>query len=118
MTDGEIISPVLFSLCVNDIPTLSLHVELVHHDDKTAKPFRGYNRATPVSGPKKPTNQILLSLPHPNLTTFPRGTRFNIKDIVITGRLLPKRGKCLRKQIPQLQLRGFRNTMPAMSSVR
>lgn len=74
VTDGEIVSPVLSSLCVNDIPTLSLHVELVYHDDTTAKSFRGCNRATLLSGPKKPFNQILLFLPPPNLTTIPRRT--------------------------------------------
>ena len=52
VTDDEIVSPVLFSLCVNDIPTLYLHVELVYHDDKTAKSFRGCNWPTPFSGPR------------------------------------------------------------------
>jgi len=52
VTDDEIVSAVFFSLCVNGIPTLTLHAELVYHDDKTAKSFRGCYRATTDSGPK------------------------------------------------------------------
>ena len=99
VTDDEIVSPVLFSLCVNDIPTLSLHVELVYHDDRTAKSFMGCNRTTPVSGLKKPSNQFsyfyhpLTSSPSPQKDTFA------LYDIVITGRPLPGGGgvECLCK---------------------
>jgi hypothetical protein len=36
VAQGELVSPVLFRLYVNDVPTPSLHIELAHYADDTA----------------------------------------------------------------------------------